>query len=356
MHQLQERLQSTIQLSLAQQQIPGATIAIHRYGGILLKAGIGYQDSDRAIPLPGDAQFYIYSVTKTLIAAAVLHLVHAGQLDLDTPAQTYGTNLPLLPSITLRHLLNHTSGLPDYGGLSSYSAAVRDTPTSPWTEGQFLNLIQTLGLRFSPGQGWAYSNLGYLVLKLILENTTGAMLQTLLDALFFRPLSLQKTFVPMTLADVAGLTPGYKEELGDCTLQNMAHLYHPAWVSHGVVVSTASELAILIHALFQGDILDPSLITQMTQPAHIVGKHPPFEEAAYGLGLMIDTASPYGPVWGHAGGGPGYSIAAFHFPRLAGSATTITALVNRDRGGYGTELVYQVAQAIAAPSIGEQPS
>lgn len=336
-----------IRQSLAQQQVPGASIAIHRDGTILFEAGIGYRDSDRTIPLPGDAPFYIYSVTKTLIAAAVLHRVHIGQLDLDTPAQSYRADLPLFPSITLRHLLSHTSGLSDYGGLPSYSAAVCNTPTLPWTEEQFLHLIQTQGLLFPPGQGWQYSNLGYLVLKRILEHTTGATLQTVLEDLFFRPLALQKTFVPTTLADVAGLTPGYTEELGDRTLQNMAHRYHPAWVAHGVVVSTASELALLMNALFQGEILAPSLIAQMTHPMHIVGKHPPFEEAAYGLGLMIDTASPYGNVWGHAGGGPGYSTAAFHFPRLAGSATTITALVNRDRGGYGTDLVYQVAQAIA---------
>jgi D-alanyl-D-alanine carboxypeptidase len=104
----------------------------------------------------------------------------------------------------------------------------------------------------------------------------------------------------------------------------------------------------MIDALFQGRILPLSSIEQMTQPLKVFGHHPPFTAVGYGLGLWVDTASPYGRVTGHTGEGPGYSVAAFHFPKLSERPTTITALVNRDRSNAGLDLVYAVAAQLAA--------
>ena len=252
----------------------------------------------------------------------------------------------LLNSFTLRQLLSHTSGLPDYGGVPAYSEAVKANPSSPWSTAAFLDLTHTQGLLFAPGAGWAYSNIGYLLLKCILEKTTGLPIQKLLNKIIFSPLSLKKTFVPMTLDDVDALTPGYTAFFSRDELQDMSHVYHPAWVAHSVVISTAPELAKIIDALFSGRILELSLVEQMSRPIHNLGKYPLFENLGYRMGLFVDT-SPHGKVKGHTGEGPGYSAAAFHFPRLAGSSTTIAALVNRDQHDYGLTLVYEMAQIIA---------
>lgn len=293
--------------------------------------------------LSKDARFYIYSITKTLIATASLHLVGSGLLELDVPVQTYLPDLPLNTSITLRQLLSHTSGLPDYGALPTYSEAVKANSSAPWSTEAFLNLAYTHGLQFAPGEGWAYSNIGYLLVKNILEKNTGLSLQKLLERVIFSPLALQNTYVANSLNDV-NITPGYTAFFGE--QQDMSHLYHPSWVAHSVVISTAPELATIIDALFRGKILDMNLVEQMSRPIYTLGKYPLFENLGYGLGLFVDAESPHGEVKGHTGEGPGYSVAAFHFPQLA-SCTTIAALVNRDKPDYALALVYKIAHIMA---------
>ncbi|MBD1847562.1 beta-lactamase family protein [Cyanobacteria bacterium FACHB-63] len=342
---LYRELKADIEQSLSKSQTLGAAVAVRLNGETFLEIGVGYQDLNHTQPLSKDANFYVYSVTKSLLATASLDLVGKGVLNLDDSIQLHLPDFPLDTSITLRHVLSHTSGLPDYGGMSTYSNAVKATPTAPWSEATFLKLA-TQNLRFLPGTGWQYSNIGYVVLKCILERVTGLSMQQLLHQVIFSPLSLQRTFVPKTLDDVAVLAPGYTTLFGGPELQNMTSLYHPGWVSHGVVVSTAPELAKMIEALFLNKILSSALIEQMLDPVHILGKYPLFEKLAYGLGLFIDLESPYGLVAGHTGEGPGYSVAAFHFPNLVGSRITIAAIVNQDRQDYGLVLVHRLVEVL----------
>lgn len=341
-----EQIQSIVWQSLTEAEVPGAAIAIHINGKPWLTAGVGYCDRQHQVPLPTNAQFYIYSITKSLIATAVLHYVNDGLLDLDQPLQNDLT-VPLEAAITLRQLLSHTSGVPDYGGLSAYSTAVKANPTVPWSTDAFLDVAYSQGLLFAPGQGWAYSNIGYLILKGTLEQATGRSLQQILDAVIFEPLSLKQTVVPTTLNDVVALTPGYTTYFNAAELQSMTHCYHPGWVAHGVVVSTAPELANLIDALGNGEILSRHWVEQMMQPLHRLGKHSLFADLGYGLGTFTDTASPYGRVVGHTGEGPGYSVAAFHFSNLADANTTIVALANRDRPDFGLTLVEHMVHALS---------
>lgn len=344
---LREQLRLVVRQSLIKAQAPGAAVAIRVNGQAFFETGIGYQDRNHEVSLSTNASFYIYSITKSLIATALLHLIGEGLLELDAPVQNYLTDFPLDTSVTIHQLLSHTSGLPDYGGVPAYSEAVKANPSSPWSTEAFLDLAYTQGLQFVPGKGWAYSNIGYLLLKCTLEKITGLSIQKILNKVIFNPLSLKKTFVPTTLDDVDELTPGYTTFFSGDELQDMTRVYHPAWVAHSVVTSTAPELANIIDALFWGKILDLSIVEQMSHPIYSLGKYPLFENLGYGLGLFVDTESPYGKVKEHTGEGPGYSVAAFHFPKLADSSMTIAALVNRDKPDYGLALVYQMAHIIA---------
>ncbi len=343
---MQAALKEAVDRTLAQARIPGAAIAICIEGQPLLAVSVGHQDLHQTIPLPIDASFYIYSVTKSLIAAAVMNQVKSGRLSLDAPIQNYWPNFPVQTPITLRQILSHSGGLPDYGGLSAYQAAVKTTSGSPWSPEAFLEGASRRGLLFDPGQGWSYSNIGYLALKLLLEKVTGQSMQDYLDELFFTPLGLKHTFVAASLDDVTDLMPGYTSTFND-ELEDMSQRYHPGWVSHGVVVSTAAELATIMHALIRGHILDLTLVEQMAQPVHSLGPHPPLQNVGCGLGLFVDTASPYGRVAGHNGGGPGYSIAAFHFSALAGRPTTIAAATNREGDNVGLAVAYALARVLA---------
>lgn len=162
---LRERLKSVVRQSLIKSQTPGAAISIYINGQAFLETGVGYKDRHHETPLSIDDSFYIYSITKSLIATASLYLVGKGLLELDAPVQTYLTDFSLDTSITLRQLLSHTSGLPDYGRVPAYSEAIKANPSSPWSAETFLDLAQTQGLQFAPGTGWGYSNIGYQLLK-----------------------------------------------------------------------------------------------------------------------------------------------------------------------------------------------
>jgi D-alanyl-D-alanine carboxypeptidase len=256
--------------------------------------------------------------------------------------------LALDTPVTIRQLLNHTSGLPDYGALPTYQEAVHTHPTHPWTDDDFL--VQTLsnGLAFTPGQGWGYSNLGFLLLRQVVEVVTGNSFGTALHKQIIVPLGLQKTFVAHTLDDARHLTPGYSTLFQrDTLVQDVRSSYHPGWVAHGVVVSTAPELVCIIDSLFSGHLLTALSGAAMLEPVLVPYQHTFFQEPAYGLGVMIDPQSRYGLIAGHGGDGPGYSTGALHIPNVHGHRVTSIVLANRDQDDLGLRMAFTLAMTVA---------
>jgi D-alanyl-D-alanine carboxypeptidase len=248
----------------------------------------------------------------------------------------------------VRQLLNHTGGLPDYGGLPAYRAALQAHPTQPWRSDEFLAVISQQGLRFAPGKGWGYSNLGFLLLRLLLESITATSLGVVLREQLFAPLDLRQTFVAQSLVDAQRLTPGYSSSLSaDGAIQDVRPLYHPGWVAHGVVASTAPELACIIDAIFAGPLLGPASRAAMLEPVRVPTTHPCFQQPSYGLGLMIDPRSRYGMLAGHGGGGPGYSAGAVHLPNVRGHRVTSVALANSDQDDLSLRIAFTLAMLLA---------
>ncbi len=323
---------------------PGAAVSLLLDGEPLLEAGVGFQDLARSTPLPADARFYLYSVTKTLIAGALLQHVARGAIALDRPIQAYLPELDLRAPVTVRQMLNHKAALPDYGGLPAYHEAVRDHPGRPWSVEGFLQVAANPDPK---PPTWRYSNVGYLILRLLLERVAGQSLREVLHARLFAPLALPNSFVAESLADAATLTPGYSNYFApDGALQDVTGRYHPGWVSHGVVISTAPDVARLLHALLAGDLLPPELRAAMADPVALPFDHPIFHRPAYGLGVMIDAGSPHDPLLGHAGGGPGYATAALCWPNVAGHAIVAVALVNRDINDLGLRIAHHLGTAV----------
>ena len=125
------------------------------------------------------SRFPIYSATKTFVAAATLHLVESGGLTLDATLSAWLPDAPAADRTTLRHLLQHTSGLPDYGCLPAYHAAVR-SGRRPWSLDEFLRRAGCYRPLLEPGEGWSYSNLGYALVRAVLEKATGMALRDVL--------------------------------------------------------------------------------------------------------------------------------------------------------------------------------
>lgn len=238
-----------------------------------------------------------WSLTKTTLASAALALVCGGRLALDSPLRDR--------PFTLRQLLQHTSGLPDYGGYPAYHEAVA-RGDEPWPDGLLLQRVGAERLLFAPGEGWAYSNVGYLLVRRLVEDVTGQEIGAALHALVLDPLGVPGVRLAAEPADLS------------TTAWGNASGYHPGWVYHGLLVGTPAEAALFFDRLLSGRLLPAALMGAMRDCRPVGGPDAgrPWRSPAYGLGLMEDADSPRGRCLGHSGAGPGSTAAAYHFPAL----------------------------------------
>lgn len=346
---LKSGITKNVQQLLQQTQTPGAAVALLVDGQSVFTGSIGFRAPEATEPLADDARFYIYSITKTMVAVAVLRLVERGKLALEDVVQDFLPDLPVAMPILLQQLLNHTSGLPDYGALNAYTEAIRAHPQRPWSSADFLQNTLQDELLFTPGEGWRYSNLGYLLLVQILEKCYRQPLSAVLANEIFIPLGLDDTYVVASLEGVEQLTPGWTSYWSeDEHLEDIRLCYHPGWVAHGLVVSTAVELAQFFQVLFNGRLLDAMLLKRMCKPHVVQISHPLFRQPAYGLGLMLDPLSPYGVAAGHGGGGPGYSTGALHFADVGGRQVVSVALANHDHPDLGLQIAVNIVDLLAS--------
>ncbi|MGH0034671.1 MAG: serine hydrolase [Myxococcota bacterium] len=284
--------------------------------------------------------FLAYSITKTMLATLALRLQEEGRLALDHRLDRWLPGVPEASRISLRRLLDHTAGLPDYGRLRAYHDAVRRSPGKPWSFERFAAMTYEGGTIFEPGQGWAYSNPGYMLVKRILEETGGEPLASLVASRIAAPLGLRRTSVAESIDDLADLAPAPSAMLSeDGELHDTRGRYHPGWVCHGTVTSTASEIARFLQGLFAGRLVSESSLEAMTTAVPVPEAPPQWEQPGYGLGLMLDRASPWGRLAGHGGGGPGYHSAAFRASGPDGRGVAVCALCASERDGQAEDLV-----------------
>lgn len=244
-----------------------------------------------------------WSLSKTLLAAAALQLAEAGRLDLDAR--------PRGRAFTLRQLLRHRSGLADYGDLPEYHAAVA-RGDAPWSDD---DLFARLGPpSFAPGQGWRYSNPGYLLVRRAVEAAHGGDLGAVLEVRVLGPLGLSAR-----VATERGAVPGLPD-------------YDPGWVYPGLVVGPAAEAALALRGILTGDLLKPAALAEMRRWHAIGGALPgrPWLTCGYGLGLMMGTMKASGvraPLYveGHGASGPGSVGSIFHDPASGRTAAAFLA-------------------------------
>ena len=144
---------------------------------------------------------------------------------------------PRLPAVSLRRLLDHTSGIPDYGRLPAYAEAVRTSPSQPWDDEELLTRALAQGPDFAPGEGWAYSNTGYLLVRRIVDEAADGGFAGALERELLGSLGLAETSLALELDDLDDLVPARSRQLGR-GLPDVRGLYHPCWVGHRTLAST----------------------------------------------------------------------------------------------------------------------
>jgi D-alanyl-D-alanine carboxypeptidase len=300
---LESQLQALVALG-----VPGVVAVTARGEG-----AAGVADLEAAEPMTMEHRFRIGSVTKTFVAVVVLQLVDEGKLSLDDEAA------PLVEGVTLRQLLNHTSGLPEfYDDLIEVFEPYREDPGYRWPAGERELLAQVLAKPrlFAPGESWSYSNSNYLVLGVLVEAVTDSPLADELRRRIFEPAGLTATeYVPGT--NVPGLARGYLPPEnpflpGAGRPLDATDLALPFAGAAGGIVSTARDVARGLAAILGGDLLAPHLRAELLDAVASDWD----ESDRYGLGIeevsavMGGERSPCGPAWGHFGFGFGYTTIA----------------------------------------------
>jgi D-alanyl-D-alanine carboxypeptidase len=267
----------------------------------------GVADLRSGRPMRPQDAFRAGSLTKTFVATVVLQLVDEGRLALsDTVERWLPGILPYGDQITVRQLLNHTAGVPEYG-LIPKRQLYQGVRFRSWTPRELVALVADQPQTLPAGSAWSYSNTGYVLAGLIVEAVTGHSLGDELAQRIFRPLRLRHTYFPVTFPFLMGPhARGYSLALDDDLNPIEGPLldltvYNPSGIwAAGNLVSDEQDLARFFGALLGGRLLSRTLLAEMKRPVAV------FPGFGYGLGLfVIDT--PCGTVYGHEGGSPGFA-------------------------------------------------
>lgn len=277
-----------------------AALASVKYGAGRTRtytAGVG--DLATGSKVPRDGQVRIGSSTKTFTAVVVLQLVGEGKIGLDAPVDTY---LPGLVRgegidgrrITVRQLLQHTSGLPEYEDLVT-DDILRHRYFEPR---DLLDLAFQRKAAFDPGTQWAYSNTNYVLAGLIVQKVTGRPLAEEMDRRVIKPIGLRHTYFPAP-GDMTIREPhpkGYHRDAAGAPPRDVTEIDPSAAWAAGQMISTNSDLNRFFTALLAGRLLPAAELAQMrtTVPIGDTG-------AGYGLGIMARPLSCGGVYWGHGG-------------------------------------------------------
>jgi len=328
---------SLAQAFVAGRGAPSVAVAMVRGTDTLILQGYGLADIENHAPATAQSVYRIGSVTKQFAAAAVMQLVDGGKVKLDAPIGGY---LPTLPAawhpVTVRQLLNHTSGIPSYTGLGPVWAARWGEEMVPDT---IVALTAGKPLDFAPGTNWSYDNTGYVVLGMLIEKVTGRSWGEDVTERFAKPLGLSSTRNCLTEPLIPHRAYGYDTKDGQWV--NAKYLAMSQPFSAGALCSTAGDLIRWNRALHTGKVVSAESYRLMTTAEGAARRG----ARQYGFGLQVDSIAGRKAI-SHGGGIHGFITANTWVPSAELSVTVLTNSGSAKSG----ELLRQLARAaLGAP-------
>ncbi|HWP63038.1 MAG TPA: serine hydrolase [Candidatus Binatia bacterium] len=332
---------------------PGLSVAVRWPDGTAWTITSGLADLATGRPVTAATPFAIASVTKTFTAALVLRLVGEGRIGLDDPVGPWLPDLDLPAGITVRMLLDHTSGLGDPFLEGAVDRELLADRSAVWTAGRFLAALPKP--RFAPGRGWAYSNANYVVLGLLVERLTGRPYAALLRSTFFEPLGLSTAIVQPGRPGAVAPAHGYRlvksgnglrrTDLSDGSPTAPFTSVVTAAGAAGNVAMGALDLARWGAALYGGGLLRPDLLAAMVEDASRTAPLRP--KVPYGLGVQVVEIAGQ-PTLGHSGRFLGARAVLRYLVR---SGITIAVLSNQSRSDIAP-LVDGIVRLVLPPPVG----
>lgn len=301
----QTTIQSRLELTLAKawertDGIPGVGVVVITADNDTIFASVGEGNIYNETAIDINTQFFVASISKTFTSALILRLQDADSLDIDDLLKDYLVIEGISEDITIRHLLNHSSGIYDHFSSNAFWSEAVQNPNKIWSNEEVLAYSNSVNPYFAPGTNYSYCNTGFFILGMLAAEITGkttaqAMKQWVLD-----PLGLKRTF----LDDFSNSTL----KIPDLAENNRAYEYHKTLASTaGAMVSTPKEVSKFMEGVFTTDFLSESALIEMLTPSA--------NNAAYALGTRIwvlDNKLHYG----HTGTLTGYRSYAFHIPSI----------------------------------------
>lgn len=281
---------------------PGISAVATENGRIIWRGAAGRGDVAKAVPLGTDGLFRYASITKQFTAALTLKLVDDGRLSLDDnlgkllPAETPAA----WHKVTLRQLLNHTSGIPSYTDQPGFMT--ESNTAKPYTTQALIDLTRDRPMDFEPGSKWAYNNTGYVLLSAIVEKLTGKPWYVAMR---------ERITVPLGLASIrCGCEPGPATVTGHTQKDAVAQRIDMTVPSGaGALVGNASDLAKWAAALHGGKVLKPATYQAMITPANLPADSP----LRYGFGLAVGEVRGLSTIE-HSGGIFGFGTESIYVP------------------------------------------
>lgn len=279
------------------------TVLLARAGTAVFVKSYGFANEATQLRNTPRTQFPIASITKPFTATLVMKLQQQGRLDIGKSVCAYFDPCPPhWRPITLRHLLMHTSGIPDYARQPDFPSRMHE----PRTLTQLIGEFRDRPLEFAPGARYGYSNSSYVVLGAILEKASGRSYAQLLREMIFTPLGMRESGVDANGPGKPKLAIGYRP---DGAGNERADELDPSWLyAAGGIYSTVEDLLKWDRALISGSLLPQETLEQMWSPEHGV----------YGFGWQLLRASPQSlnrTLVFHAGGTIGYASDYLHYPQ-----------------------------------------
>lgn len=312
-------------------------VGIEQDGNVVLAKGYGLADVENDVPATAETVYRIGSITKQFTAAAIMQLVEAGTIALDDPLRKYVPGLPLQGhTVTIHHLLTHTSGIPSYTSLGErfWSRSRIDL-----SHAELIDLIDDDPFDFAPGDQWRYNNSGYYLLGMIIENASGQAYDEYIDDHLVVPLGLTGTSYCHERNIILHRAEGYAKEAD--TLINDEPLSMNVPGAAGALCSTVNDLLAWRRALFAGDIVSSESLTKMTTPVTLNDD----STTAYAYGLAVGNLEGHREI-AHGGGINGFNTFMAYYPD---DQLTIVVLSNTEGGGPGP-LSREVAGIMLATS------
>lgn len=286
-------------------RVAAMSIAVTRGRDTLVMTGYGLADVEKEVPATAQTVYRIGSVTKQFTSVAVMQLVEQGKLSLDDDVTKYVPNAPTHGRrVLVRHLLNHTSGVPSYTDVGPVFGRVMRLDLS---KDSLIAIVKDDSLQFEPGSHFYYNNTGYFLLGMVIERVTGKSYGDYLREALFAPNGLTSTVYCSNSPLIKRRAQGY--EVRASGLVNADYISMDLPYAAGSLCSSVGDLAAWTRLLHGGKLVNASSFTTMTTPAKLTSGRP----MQYGFGLFMDTLGTHRRIH-HGGGINGFISELAYYP------------------------------------------